>query len=353
MKLPSDAIPGPEVRIDGTSYLYFGGTGYLGMQRDPEFLDRYASHTRAIGTHWGSSRAGNLVLPVYGRAESALAHWMGSPSCLTLSSGFLSGRLLSEHFNEGGFKRFFSPNCHEALLAEGGQRAPDWGTLYADLTKFVTDVSSSIPVVFTDTMGGPHHDGPVWQKLAPLPRECILIADDSHGLGVTGPEGSGSWKPLQRMGFRELLLCGSLGKAMGITAGILAGPSERLDALRNTSFFSGASPAPPAGLAVLTETLENGRYRDQFQRLSELLLDFQEAIEPLEFLNWVPNYPVITFRNRSLAEYLNTNRILFTDFDYSAEGGATSPSRIVVTAAHKRQHLDRLANALLSFEDSH
>jgi hypothetical protein len=269
-----------------------------------------------------------------------------------MSSGFLSARLLSEHFSGPRYSPFYSPNCHEALLTAGRERAPDWNTLSKRLEGFLSRESGAEPVVFSDTVGGPDSGGPAWDELARLPRECILIADDSHGLGITGPDGSGSWKPLAEMGFRELLLCGSLGKAMGVTAGVIAGDSDTLADLQRTPFFSGASPAPPAGLASLSDALESGWYHKKQLRLKHLLQFFHAEVGHLETLHFAPHYPVITFRNRSLARYLKEHRVLITDFEYQAEAGSSSPSRIVITANHQITHLQRLADLLRSFEES-
>ena len=352
MRLPCHAIPGPEIAIEGRTYLYFGGTSYLGMQTDPEFLEAAALHTREMGTHWGASRSGNVYLSIYPEAESRLASWMGSPSCLTMSSGFLAARLLSEYFRGPRYACFYSPNCHEALLAAGGERARDWDGLYKSLEAFLTGNSRAVPVVFSDTMGGPERGGPVWDQLGRLPGECILVADDSHGIGITGADGSGSWKLLSEMGFRELVLCGSLGKAMGVTSGVISGTSKTLESLQATPFFSGASPAPPAGLSALAEGLEKGWYRQKQTRLKELLRYFYGAVGHLELLQFSPDYPVITFRNRALAKYLREQHVVITDFQYKAEAGPSSPSRIVITSSHQVTHLRRLAGLLCSFEES-
>ena len=102
MRINLDGIPGPEVQIGDTSYLYFGGTSYLGMQTDARFRKALAGFTVKMGSHWGASRAGNLVLSVYDKTEASLAMWVGSESCLTLSSGFMAARLLVEYFTTPG-----------------------------------------------------------------------------------------------------------------------------------------------------------------------------------------------------------------------------------------------------------
>lgn len=352
MSFPSSAIPGTRIDIDGVPHLYFGGTAYLGMQSDPDFLAHHAAHTRHLGTHWGASRIGNVALPVYAAAEKALAAWLGSPACLTLSSGFLSARLLAEFFVGQGHPCLFSPNCHEALLFPGATREADWDRLGRALARYAAGNNQVLPVVFADATGGSLRPGPVWDLLEPLDRNCILVVDDSHGLGITGPDGSGAWKPLQATGFRELILCGSLGKAMGITGGLIAGSATRLQALRKTSFFAGASPAPPAGLASLIQALDTGLYRQKLEQLREHMSYLWQRVRSVKPLHGQEGYPVMHFNNAALSGHLRRHRVLITEFQYPAEGGETSPSRIVVTAAHSREDIAYLADLLKAFESS-
>lgn len=349
MKVQADNIPGPRIRIGDTSYLYFGGTAYLGAQTDYEFRKMLANFTLELGSHWGASRAGNLVLSVYEKTESALASWLGSEACLTLSSGFMAARLLVEYFAATGRPCFFSPNCHEALLPPGRKRIPDWKTLQRELEECLTEDGKMKPVVFTDTIGGNLHPGPIWETLKSLPQACTVVADDSHGLGICGSDGSGSWKALSELGFRELLLCSSLGKAMGITAGMIAGPAKILEALKLTPFFVGASPAPPSGLAALAKSLNNGFYLQQHLRLLENVEYFNQKVGNMKILKSYPGYPVFYFANKELAAHLFRSRIFITDFEYAAEAGTDSPKRIVLSAAHEKIHLDRLAEILNAF----
>ena len=352
MNFQSEAVPGTEILKGGMRYLYFGGTSYLGMQRDPEFLEMMSASIWHLGTHWGASRVGNVKLPVYQEAEGVLSSWIGSPSCLTLSSGFLAARLLAEYFIRKGYSCLFSPNCHEALLPPASVRQSDWGALVRALEDHDRAPGAPPAVVFSDSIGGPDKPGPVLEQLSQLSRNCILVVDDSHGLGVSGPDGSGSWKPLNAMGFKELLLCGSLGKAMGITAGLVAGSGARLEELHKTPFFAGASPAPPAGISTLVNALEKGLYQQRLKRLRSRIAFLHSRVGNLGFLTCQERYPVVVFRDRALVRHLLEKRILITDFDYPAEGETASQSRIVVTAAHGEPQLQYLADALSTFKDS-
>lgn len=344
MKLRLDHIPGPEISVAGESYLYFGGTAYLGVQHLPAFRALLAEATLSAGTHWGASRGGNVVVNAYARAERKLAAWTGSQAALTLSSGFLAGRLLTDYFSGPAYGCFYSPSCHAALLPPGASRAKTWEALQAAVAGFRQNHPQRQVVVFTDTLDFQRGPGPVTGALKTLPAQnCLLVADDSHGLGVLGAGGRGAYAELMALGFRELLVCASLGKALGVTAGVVLGSAARLGELEQTPLFSGASPAPPASVLALTEALDSGLYAGQLEHLQRNMAYFGERLRPVPGLQQVAGHPVWTFRDPALAAGLFENHIVVTHFDYPAEGNTGSPSRIVLTAAHRPEQLNTLA----------
>ncbi len=352
LKHYTQQIPGAEYHLDGTNWYYFGGTGYLGVQVLPEFRNSVARYTREIGTHWGASRAGQLEPAVYQHAESALSEWAGSESCCTLSSGFLAGRLLVEYFDQKPFLRLFSPNCHAALLPARAKRAADWEEIRLELDRLAQSASGIQPVLFTDTIDFTEGPTPLLSTLASLESSnCILVADDSHGMGILGTNGSGSYTGLRQQGFQELIVCSSLGKALGVTAGLILGSASRLNVLRQDPLFAGASPAPPAGLAALCEALESGLYNRQRDQLLDNLSYFTRQAGNLPFLSGGPEFPVFLFRDDALAGFLAKNQIIVSHFQYAAERGDAA-GRLVITAAHSRSHLDRLATTLARFQDN-
>ncbi len=347
MKMHLDHIPGPEITLGGETYLYFGGTAYLGMQYHPEFKALLAGATLHAGTHWGASRKGNVQVDAYANAEQKLAAWTGSEAALTLSSGFLAGRLLAEYFTGEPYGCFYSPSCHAALLPPGASRAATWEALAAALEAFLKNYPHRQAVVFTDSLDFQHKPGPVNEALRALPTQnCLLVADDSHGLGVLGSDGNGAYPGLRALGFRQLLVAASLGKALGVTAGVVLGPSELLVALEQTPLFSGASPAPPASLMALSKALDSGLYARQRAQLLGNMAHFAHRLGQVHGLQQVAGHPVWTFRDPALAASLFSHRIVVTHFDYAAEGSTGSPSRIVLTAAHSTQQLNQLASLL-------
>ena len=342
--------PGTAFTAGGRTYRYFGGTAYLGMASLPEFRQAMAQEIERWGTHWGASRNGNLRLGIYADVEAALAKWIGSPATCTLSSGFLAGRLITEAFPEAHYQRFFAPSCHAALLPAGTERFKSWELLQKALHEYMEQRDTRKAVVFSDSLDfsqGPASLLPIFKTLPAA--QLILAVDDSHGIGVMGPEGRSAWPEVAGMGFKECLVSASLGKAMGVTAGMIAGTAERIRALQSQPLFSGASPAPPAAMGALLAGLEKGWYRQGLNTVRKRIRDLIDQLPGEHQLKHMDTYPVFTFQDPALAQYLFRHGIVITHFDYPAEAGGRSPSRIVLSASHSREDLDILAGLLKDY----
>lgn len=350
MTIGLEQIPQPEFDHEGSRFLYFGGTSYLGMQYLPIFKSKMAESVLEVGTHWGASRSGNVVLDIYRQTEQKLAQWAGSEDALTVSSGFMAGRLLVDYFSTSEFISFFSPSCHAALLPPGAKRSRSWVELGDSLMAFINSSTEKQAVLFTDSLDFQDYPGDAIHYLKEIgTRSCILVADDSHGLGILGPNGRGSYKDLNALGYYQTLVCGSLGKALGLSAGVIFGASNHILALMQTSMFAGASPAGPANLKTLLWAMKSGIYDVQKKKLEENITYFHNRIGRYSLFSQVSGHSVWTFKNPKLASYLSQNQIIITHFDYSATGEGHSPSRIVLSAEHTQPQIDRLANRIESF----
>ena len=111
-----DAFPGRTITQNGKTLLYFGGTAYLGLQTDETFLKIHIENVRKYGSNYAASRKSNVRFSVYEEGEAALADVTGSEACITLSSGYLAGQLVSTYFDAPAYKNFYAPGTHPALL---------------------------------------------------------------------------------------------------------------------------------------------------------------------------------------------------------------------------------------------
>ncbi len=340
-------FPGREIHFNNRYYLYFGGTSYLGMQTLPQFQQLLIDEIQRYGTNYGASRISNIRLDIYDKTEEYLSNWVGSEACIVLSSGFLAGQLLAKYFNKKDYKLFYTTHTHASLFSNDRTTCADYDQLSQALKSHLKTGDKRIPVVFLDTIDFSPDTYPDYNGLNGLPLEsCILIADDSHGIGLLGPNGSGAYRCLRELSSKELLVCGSLGKSLGVQGGAVFGNRSRLEGLRKTSIFAGASPPPPAYMSALLRATP--LYASQRSILFTLLEKFHKSLNNPDRFRFLLGYPVYESDDHKLFSYLRHQGIWATDFDYVAENDSRQ-CRLVISAGHRPEDISMLVEKINNY----
>jgi 8-amino-7-oxononanoate synthase len=257
--------PGAETVIDGRPYLYFAGTGYLGLQGHPEVVRAACEATRQYGIGSATSRAGVGDTPPTLAVEQQAARLMGCEDSFYFASGYVGSQILVSAFQDRFDAAFVDEFSHysvlEAARASGRAVFPfrhrDPGSLGEGLRKNLTP--GGRPLVMSDgVFAALGRIAPVAEYAAVLrdyPGATLLI-DDAHAIGVLGASGRGTYEHAgllcHAVAAPHLLLCGTLSKAIGGFGGIIPGTREWIAELKRSShFFDGAS-APPAPAAAAT-----------------------------------------------------------------------------------------------------
>jgi len=348
MKVNVTTYPGRTLNIEGETYLYFGGTSYLGIQLNTEFNEMVRRSLEQFGSNYGASRRSNVQFGIYEEAETYLAKWVGSEAALSMSSGYLSGQLIAQHFSTKEYRLFYAPNSHSALYTSSARPYTTYTTLNIALRQHLDNQNPETPVVFLDSIDFSGCNYPNFEILRTLPLDsCILVVDDSHGIGVVGQNGAGVYQTLLSIPCRELIVCASLGKALGIQAGAVWGTGSRITVMKTSGFFGGASPAAPFYLSHFIKA--NSIYEKQREILQQNITFFLSLIKEITFLNYMPQYPVFGYSNPKLTDHLTKCHIIVTDFRYPTED-TYAANRIVLTAAHTQEDIRTLAEALNSFK---
>ena len=343
-----DSFPGRKIVIEGTAYLYFGGTAYLGLQTDTEFQEIYIHNVKRYGTSYGASRKSNVRLSIYNETEEYLANMVGSEACITLSSGYLAGQLVSKFFDAEAYRSFYAPNSHSALFTSKTKQYTTFTTLNIALREHLASRHAEIPVVFMDAIDFSGSNYPDFEGLKWLPLEdIILVVDDSHGIGVVGENGTGVYRILQKLRPKELVVCCSLGKGFGIQAGAIFGTATRISNLTKTDFFGGASPAAPANVATLIAA--DAIYSEKRSVLQKNITLFRDCLNDISQFRYMENYPTYCFGDPQRTRFLEKHQIIITDFSYPDEDTARV-NRIVLSAAHLEDDILRLTAVLNQYE---
>ncbi len=139
---------------------------------------------------------------------------------------------------------------------------------------------------------------------APLPEiiqlarqyDALVVVDDSHATGFVGQTGRGTPEKFGLLGAPELIITGTLGKALGgAMGGFVAGPAPLIEYLRQRSrpyLFSNSLSPVIAGTALsifhwLSETTE---LRD---RLEENTRYFRQGLSKLGFTIKGDDHPIV------------------------------------------------------------
>ncbi|WP_276496315.1 aminotransferase class I/II-fold pyridoxal phosphate-dependent enzyme [Pontibacter litorisediminis] len=349
----TDHLPGRTVTLNGEEFLYCSGTSYLGMACNPAFQGLVVEGMRRYGTNYSSSRRSNLRLQVYGQVEEHLAGITGAEAAVTMSSGFLMGQTLVQVLRGRG-RFLYAPGAHPALWENSGAVAQanaditfeEWAAL---AVKEVMTSQEENFVIICNALD------PLWARsytfdwVAQLPENRVtLVVDDSHGFGVTGPDGVGIYPQLSKYKNVELVVGSSFGKALGVPAGFMLGSRQLVEQVKASPYFGGASPAIPAYLHAYLQAGEV--IEEAQQRLKHSVQAFLGQLQRPEQFSHIPEFPVFSTPHQRMAQHLHQQRILISNFRYPT---AESPPiiRVILNSLHTPEDLRRLAEAVNQFTE--
>ena len=334
------------VSFKGKEYLYFSGTAYLGMNTSPEFEEMVLKGITRYGLNYGASRRGNVQLKVYDEMEVFFADGAAAERALVLSSGFMSGHLAARILSSLAHVIWVAPDAHPAILPEG--ISPDTATTFSRFSEQCVEESrhheGKTIVILANSVDPlmPEIHSYDWIRKLSDKNDYYLLLDDSHAFGLVGKGVFGSyskWKDLPV----ELVVSGSLGKALGIPAGIVLGSAEFIRRISRSPAFIGASPPPPAFCQAFLDAQE--LYVSQQQKLQANFKYFLSLIQGLEALRYKENFPVIILDPSGWGEKLMKKHILISSFPYPNED-YDPVDRIVLSANHRKEDLDYLSEAI-------
>src|SRR5690554_6398596 len=334
------------VSCGGKDFLYFGGTAYLGMGSVPEFEEMIRDGIRQYGQNYGASRSGNLQLEVYREMESLFASGSGAEKALVMSSGFIAGHVTTATLKSLSEEIWIAPGTHPAILPGGGlslgaQAFEEFKEKCLYASRQLRGKTIAILANAVDPLAPGIHDFE-WVRELSGQNTYYLLIDDSHAFGLIGNGIYGTyaqWKGLPV----NLIISGSLGKALGIPAGIILGSSVFVDKItRNPIFISASPPSPGVCLAFIKA---QALYTIQQKRLRANLEYFYGLVKESPAIRFRKDFPVAVFFQMGWAEKLQHRQILISSFPYPSPEDAPM-DRIVISAYHTPDDLDRLAEGM-------
>ncbi|TWJ30496.1 8-amino-7-oxononanoate synthase [Micromonospora sagamiensis] len=248
------------------------GNDYLGLATHPEVTAAAAVALRAYGLGATGSRLVRGSTDVHHELEDALADWLGAERALVFSSGYLA--------NLGALRALVQPRTllvsdahNHASLIDGCRisGAETVVTPHADVSAVQAALAAAPgrpAVVVTESVFSVDGDLAPLARLHEVARRygALLLVDDAHALGVTGPAGAGAVVAAGLAGAPDVVVTATLSKSLGGVGGVVAGPAPFVRHLVETGrTFIFDTALPPAVAAGVRAAVGLARTRDDLR----------------------------------------------------------------------------------------
>jgi len=332
----------PETRLvaEGIDVVSFASNDYLGLTQHPKVIAAATAALERYGTGSGASRIVVGARPVHRELEAALAAWKGTEAALLFPTGYMANVGVLTALASDGDTVIVSDELNHASIIDGARLARGRVVVqrHGDLDHLdaiLRDAPRAL--VVTDTVFSMDGDvAPVEELLAVCRRHgALLVLDEAHAvLGPPTPKGD------------DVVVVGTLSKALGSVGGFVAASQRVVDLLRNTarSFIFTTAPAPAdmaAALAAveIVSTEEGEALRARLRANVERVCPGHPS----------PIVPVIVGDERdavAASEALLSRGLLVPAIRPPTVAPGTSRLRVALSAAHTSSQVDHLMSAL-------
>jgi 7-keto-8-aminopelargonate synthetase-like enzyme len=355
-----ESPPGPEVVINGRTYLYFGGTGYFALHGHPEVIRAGVAAFERYGTHSATSRTGFGNNPVLLDVERKIAGYFGTEDSVYFVSGYLDNLILAQGLAKAYDVIFIDEMAHYSVRdGVATARKPVFTFKHRDPGDLVGQLKKSLkpgerPLVMTDGVF------PTFGVVAPVPDyvraveayDGIVALDDSHGVGVLGPHGRGTADHFGLTSDR-VYYAGTLSKAFGGHGGFIPATKTLIAFIRqNLGVYPGASPTPTPAAAASAKGIElvqaHPEWREKLRRNTALAKD---GLRRMGFeINDSP-MPLVTWTYKSAEDMTRLQKALldrgialpYTKYVGAPAGGVL---RATIFSAHSEAQIQRLLDEI-------
>ena len=359
-----EGAQGAEVKVGGRIVLNFCANNYLGLAADPRVvaaaratLDRWAYGLSSVRFICGTTE-------LHAQLERELAEFLGMEEAILYAACFGANGGVFEPLL-GEYSAIITDQLNHASIIDGVRLAKANRSIYrhADMESLENRLreaqAAQYRLIVTDgvfSMDGDFANLPAICDLAER-YDALVLVDDSHATGFTGPTGRGTHEKFGVLD-RVDLITTTLGKALGgALGGATAGPREIISWLRQKSrpyLFSNSLPPVVCGatlevLRILKDDPEPLSTLDRNQRLMRqglIALGFDidpgdHPIVPVHFRKFADDAILAQTMSRDLL----AEGIYCIGFSFPVVPRAQARIRLQASAAHTTEHIEKLLAA--------
>ncbi len=366
--------------VNGEEKLLFCSNDYLGLANNPQIKEYLIEGIRKLGAGSGASHLISGHHDAHSELESKLAatqkQFFLKPKALFFSNGYMANLAVITSLTADSKKdnfTVFSEELNHASLIDGVKLAQQQNKStvlvygHLDLDELESQLAShpkSFKLIVTDGVFSMDGD------IAPIPSmldlaekyDALLIVDDAHGFGVIGPNGLGILDHFQiekgKLATERLIYIGTLGKAAGICGAFAVASPKIIEwIIQKGRSYIYTTASPPFIAYALSKSVGLITENKLQKTLKENILYFKTKLDQEK---WKPVTSETAIQPLLVGKALKTLKIGNQLYDNGIwvpairpptvpEG--TSRLRLTFSAAHKRQHIDKLIKTLDGIEN--
>ncbi len=355
-----ESAQGPQVIVDGKSYLAFCSNDYLGLANHPNLIAAFQQAANNFGVGSGASHLVAGHSSEHHALEEELAAFTKRDRALLFSTGYMAN-LGTISALIGNKDAVFEDRLNHASLLDAGLQsgARFQRFLHNDidnLQRRLNKTQGERKLIVVDGIFSMDGDCAPLTELAKLAKEndAWLMVDDAHGFGCLGKNGGGCAEHFGLTQQELPILMGTLGKAFGTFGAFIAGSETLIETLIQFSrpyiYTTAIPPSVAAATRASLKLLESEHWRRE--HLHQLISHFRAGAQQLDLQlmnSFSPIQPIIIgdeLRALTIAEKLAARGILIIAIRPPTVAVGTSRLRITFSAEHSLEQVDQLLVAL-------
>lgn len=363
---------GPEMKFNNKDVIVWSINDYLGVGSNPQIrkIDAEATAKYSLSAPMGARlMTGNST--EHELLEKELAEFVHKPEALLLNYGY-QGIMSIIHALVDRKDYLIYDELSHACIVDGKQLAMAETSVFKhnDIESFKKQLyraaakkkdDSSI-LVITEGVFGMTGDLGILREIIELKKEVPfrLLVDDAHGFGTLGNDGSGAGTQLGCQEGIDIYF-GTFAKAVALIGAFVASEPRVIEFLKanvRSQIFAKSLPMPVVVTARerLKMIRQHPEWREKLwentMRLRNGLVELGYTVLPSES----PVTPVLTQGSTDLCQDImrklrEEHGIFVSGVSYPVVPKGTVLIRLIPTAAHNNEHIDKTLDAFAAIKD--
>ena len=361
-----ESSPGRTIDVGGKSLLNFCSNNYLSLAGHPDLIASAQAATQKYGV---STTASHLIVghtEIHQRLEEKIAQFIGAEKAILFSTGYMANLAVPTTFL-GRNDLLVQDRLNHASIIDAAKMSDaklrryhhtDAAAASAILAAGESDDAIGRKMLVTDGVFSMDGD------LAPLDalhRSCkdhnaVLVVDDAHGFGVVGPGGRGSLSSFDLQPNGNILMLGTLSKAVGSFGAFVAGDAVYIDTLIQHArpfIYTTALPAAAAAASLAAIGLfESEAWRRE--KLNENIRCFRKLADAAGVVltdSTTPIQPIVVGDSAAalkISEHLKESGIMAIAIRPPTVPVGQARIRITLMTDHTDADIEKLVTALVA-----